>query len=238
METLGIIGLGLLGSALAERLVGGGWNVVGFDVREECRTRLQEVGGRAADSSGEVLAAASMVLLCLPNSQVVADVVRPCTANCQGKLLIDVTTGDPESTAHLAAWLAAHRTSYVDATVVGSSQLARQGEVVVLLGGRAEDVQSAVDVIRHFARRWFHIGPCGSGATAKLVVNLVLGLNRAALAEGLHLANRCGLDGTMMLEILRSGAAYSHVMDTKGHKMLAGEFSAEARLSQRHRTCN
>ena len=86
----------------------------------------------------------------------------------------------------------------------------------------------AADVLGHSVPH----RPCGSGATAKLIVNLVLGLNRAVLAEGLSLARSCGVDLTQMLAILQSGAAYSRAMDTKGPKMLSGDFTPQARLDQ------
>ena len=101
-----------------------------------------------------------------------------------------------------------------------------------MVGGEAEAFRAAEELFRHFAKQWFHVGPWGSGARAKLVVNLVLGLNRAVLAEGLTFARHCGLDPGAMLDILKCGAAYSRVMDSKGHKMLDADFSPEAKLSQ------
>jgi 3-hydroxyisobutyrate dehydrogenase-like beta-hydroxyacid dehydrogenase len=92
--------------------------------------------------------------------------------------------------------------------------------------------RQAEDLFRLFAARWFHVGGWGSGARTKLVVNLVLGLNRAVLAEGLAFARRCGLDPEAVLAVLRSGAAYSRVMDGKGRKMIDGDFTPEAKLAQ------
>jgi 3-hydroxyisobutyrate dehydrogenase-like beta-hydroxyacid dehydrogenase len=87
-------------------------------------------------------------------------------------------------------------------------------------------------LFRLFARRWFHLGPCGSGSQMKLVSNLVLGLNRAALAEGLWLSKVLGLDAQIVLTVLRESMAYSRIMDTKGQKMITGDFEPQARLSQ------
>ena len=78
----------------------------------------------------------------------------------------------------------------------------------------------------------YHVGPCGSGIRMKLVFNLVLGLNRAVLAESLAFASRYGLSSRQALEILKVGPSYSRVMDTKGPKMLRRDFEPEARLSQ------
>jgi 3-hydroxyisobutyrate dehydrogenase-like beta-hydroxyacid dehydrogenase len=149
-----------------------------------------------------------------------------------GKTVLDTTTGRPESMAQLGTWLADHGAEYLDATIAGSSAQVRRGEVVVMLGGETETVARSEDLLRTFARVWFHLGPAGSGARMKLVVNLVLGLNRAVLAEGLALAKACGIDPATALELLKAGPAFSRVMETKGQKMLSGSFEPEARLAQ------
>jgi 3-hydroxyisobutyrate dehydrogenase-like beta-hydroxyacid dehydrogenase len=102
----------------------------------------------------------------------------------------------------------------------------------VLAGGSTRTFAMCRDVFDCFARQVFYVGPCGSGARMKLVVNLVLGLNRAVLAEGLAFARSVGVSPERALEILKTGAAYSHVMDTKGAKMLRGDFTPQAKLSQ------
>ncbi len=222
--TIGVIGLGLMGSALAERIRLGGLRVVGFDVRPECRPDVASVR--------EVFAAARVVVLSLPTSDVVASVVNEAWDMLPGARIIDTTTGDPDATAELGQRLAAQGVEYLDATLTGSSQVARAGEVVVTAGGPEAAFRTSEDLFRLFAKAWHYVGPWGSGARTKLVVNLVLGLNRAVLAEGLAFALACGLDGAVMLEILRSGVAYSRVMDAKGPKMLAGDFTPEAKLAQ------
>jgi len=131
--------------------------------------------------------------------------------------------------------LAERGVHYLDATISGSSQHVREGQAVVLAGGRADAFEKCQDLFRLFARRWFHLGPCGSGSQMKLVSNLVLGLNRAALAEGLWLAKALGLDPQVVLTVLRESMAYSRIMDTKGEKMVRGDFAPQARLSQHHK---
>jgi 3-hydroxyisobutyrate dehydrogenase-like beta-hydroxyacid dehydrogenase len=232
VRTVGLLGLGLLGGALADRLTQGGLRVIAYDPRAECREQLRATGGVPADSAASVVEAVDVLLLSLPDGDVVRGVVEELGERLRGKTILDTTTGDPDSTAELGRRLAGRGTAYLDVTVVGSSRLVRAGDVVVLVGGEAETVRDSEEVIHHFARQWFHLGPWGSGARAKLVVNLVLGLNRAVLAEGLAFARRTGLDADVMLEVLRSGAAYSRVMDAKGRKMLDGDFTPEARLSQ------
>ncbi len=224
MESVGVVGLGLMGSALAERFRAGGLRVVSYDPRPECAPNCESV--RA------VFAAARTVVRSVPNSEVVRAVVAEAGALVRGATIIDTTTGEPDATEEVGRQLAALGCDYLDATLTGSSERARAGELVVTAGGPAEVYARAEPLFRMFAARWFHVGPWGSGARAKLVVNLVLGLNRAALAEGLALARCCGLDLAAVLEILQFGAAYSRAMDAKGRKMIDGDFTPQAKLSQ------
>jgi 3-hydroxyisobutyrate dehydrogenase-like beta-hydroxyacid dehydrogenase len=99
------------------------------------------------------------------------------------------------------------------------------------VGGDADTFARCEDLWSAFGRT-LHVGVSGDGARLKLVTNLVLGVNRAALAEGLALAEAMGLDLEKTLEVLGSGAAYSRIMDSKGPKMIRGDFTPQARLSQ------
>jgi len=233
MREVGLVGLGLLGSAIAERLLAAGYLVVGFDVSESRRTALQKLGGEVAASSTAVITRCSVVLLSLPDSKIVNEVVTSAADSLRpGTSIIDTSTGDPDHAVSLAERLQGRGVEYLDATVLGSSIQMRDGQAVVMVGASQEAFESCCELIGSFAHKVFHVGPPGSGSRMKLVVNLVLGLNRAALAEGLALARLLELDGTTALAILKAGAAYSAIMDTKGEKMLTGDFSPQARLSQ------
>jgi 3-hydroxyisobutyrate dehydrogenase-like beta-hydroxyacid dehydrogenase len=107
-----------------------------------------------------------------------------------------------------------------------------RGEGVGLIGGDPHVVAAVEPVLRAMFPTYFHIGEIGDGGRAKLAVNLILGLNRLAVAEGLVFAERLGLDPEAFLKVARSSAAYSQVMDIKGAKMIRGEFAAEGRISQ------
>ncbi|MCH8042594.1 MAG: NAD(P)-dependent oxidoreductase [Planctomycetes bacterium] len=233
-EKIGIIGLGLLGSAIAERLASGGVPLIGFDVSADAIDRFRSLGGEPARSASDVAASCRCLILSLPNSDVVHDVVDEIGSQLDaGMLIIDTTTGQPQQTAALGAALGRKDVEYLDATIVGSSEHVRAGQAIALVGGTAAAMRRGEGLLDRFAERVFHVGPWGSGAKMKLVVNLVMGLNRAALAEGLSLANRMELDAASTLEILQAGLSYSRVMDTKGAKMIGEQFTPpHARLSQ------
>jgi 3-hydroxyisobutyrate dehydrogenase-like beta-hydroxyacid dehydrogenase len=230
---VGLVGVGLVGAALAERFLAAGFDVIGFDRDPERCRLLARLGGQAATSVGDVGSSCQRVVLSLPDSAAVEAVVAEFAAGRPDDLqIIDTTTGDPHRTAALGEKLQQQGIQYLDATITGSSDQVRSSEAVVLVGGERPFAESCADLFGSFAREWIYLGPCGSGATMKLVVNLVLGLNRAALAEGLALARACGLDLDLTLRVLQAGAAYSRVMDSKGRKMIEGDFRPQARLSQ------
>ena len=232
-ERIGLIGVGLLGSALAERLIKAGFSVFGFDVDVARCEELTSLGGTLGQSPADVATMCRRILLSLPNSDVVAEVVDEMVPELRpGCLIIDTTTGEPSATGELGARLAESHIDYVDATIAGSSEQARRRDVIVMVGGHAESFADNSDLFSTFARETFHVGAWGSGARMKLVVNLVLGLSRAILAEGLSFARASGLDPTETLRILKASPAYSRAMDTKGEKMLAGDFAPQARLAQ------
>jgi len=113
----------------------------------------------------------------------------------------------------------------------------RRGDGVALIGGDsriADEVAPVLDAL--FAHR-FHVGSVGDGGRAKLAVNLILGLNRLALAEGLVFAERLGLDPASFLDVARGSASYSQVMETKGPKMVRGDFAPEGRARQTLKDC-
>jgi len=217
--TVGIIGMGLMGSALM-RMTGAlrGWDIDA----SRCVN---------AAKANEVFEHCDVVFLCLPNSTIVREVLRDADLK-SGLILIDTTTGDPAEMAAMGADLAAKGVHYLDATVSGSSAQLLQRDVLVMVGGDLAVFEQCLDLFAKFAREAVHVGPCGSGAKMKLVTNLVLGLNRAALAEGLALAWDLDLNPVQTLDVMRRSMAYSRIMDTKGEKMITQDFTPQAKLSQ------
>ena len=230
---IGLIGLGLMGSALADRLLEAGKRVVGWDIDPERVAALRQKRGEAAGGAPEVFSSCRRVVLSLPSHREVADVIQAAGASLSpGLTIVDTTTGDPARTEELAGMLGDRGISYLDATISGSSAQVRAGSVTLMVGGDVDAVAASSDIFESIGRKTFHTGPPGTGAKMKLVTNLVLGLNRAALAEGLAFAGSLGLDLALSLAVMRGSAAYSRIMDTKGERMMHGDFAPDARLSQ------
>jgi 3-hydroxyisobutyrate dehydrogenase-like beta-hydroxyacid dehydrogenase len=222
-----------MGSAMTERLLSGGFKMIGWDLSAQARGTFQKLGGEPARSTADVFTRCNRVLLSLPDSRIVAAVLREAAPAIRpGHIIADTSTGDPHAARELSKELAPSGAVYLDATISGNSDQVRRAEVLVMVGGLKSAFHRCEELFRKFAARAIYTGCVGSAAQMKLVTNLVLGLNRAALAEGLVFAQALQLDGKQALEILRASMAYSRIMDVKGEKMLRGDFKPQARLSQ------
>jgi 3-hydroxyisobutyrate dehydrogenase-like beta-hydroxyacid dehydrogenase len=231
-----IVGLGLMGDVYARRLIDADIPVIGFDIDPARRARLAEIDGRAVDSIAELAAPSRCIIIAVFNTDQVKDVIEnhllPALGEGSGKIVLCMSTCDPDQVAALAARVIPRGIRYLDVPVSGTSDQVRRGDGVALIGGDriiAAEVKEVFDAL--FARS-FHVGKIGDGGRAKLAVNLILGLNRLAMAEGLVFVERLGLDPAAFLEVARGSASYSQVMETKGPKMLSGDFSPEGRAKQ------
>ena len=222
-----------MGSALAMRLFKTGFNVRGFDTDARCSAAFLELGGELAENANAVLGTCNAVLLSLPSHFEVGSVLTEGASQLRaGQIILDTTTGGPDAAFEFARELATVGVSYLDATISGNSLQALEGEVIWMVGGEREAFDRCEEVFQCVAKEVVHTGAAGSGSKMKLVTNLVLGLNRAALAEGLALAGALDIDLGQTLSVLLKSAAYSRIMDTKGEKMISGDFTPVARLSQ------
>ena len=228
-----VIGLGLMGQAVARRLLSTGIDVVGYDVDNQRSSELLAAGGTIAKELQELPTFSQVLVLCLPDHRVVAEVMNAMASELSaGCLVIDTSTGDPAAAASLGADCAARYIDYLDASISGSSAQVSKGEVIAMVGATEDAYRRSLPFLGAFVKESIYVGSWGNGTKMKLVSNLVLGLNRAALAEGLAFASSLDLDLKNTLEVLRTSMAYSRIMDTKGEKMIRADFSTQAKLSQ------
>ena len=242
---IGLVGLGLVGTAMAERLMADGFNVVGFDIDKAKCEQLEQLGGVAVNSPAQAAEQAGRIILSLPDTDAVLQVVEGPGGILETKgrggsrtalsYIIDTTTGEPDKTAELAKRLAGRDIYFLDAPFSGSSRQVRDKEVVFMVGGEKAAYEDCMDIFKALSAKVFYLGASGNGSRAKLAGNLILGLNRLALAEGLVFAAKLGLEPRAFLELLKVTPAYSAAMDVKGKKMLEGDFTPQARLRQHHK---
>ena len=236
VSKIGLVGLGLVGQALAERLLAEHFDVIGFDIEPAKCEHLEKLGAKAVDNPAQVTEQTDRIILSLPNTEVVLKVVEGSAgileAKTPPKYIIDTTTGDPDETAALAQRLKEKDIYFLDAPFSGSSRQVRAKEITFMVGGDKTAYEKCMDIFQTLGAEVFYLGNSGNGSRAKLASNLILGLNRLALAEGLVFASELGLDPKAFLELLKVTPAYSAAMDVKGKKMLDGNFTAQARLRQ------
>ncbi len=228
---MGVVGLGLMGEVYVRRLIAAGFDVAGYDIDPAKTARLVEIGARAA-SLPKIARDCEPIVLAVFNTEQVEDVVEhaliPAAA---GKIVLCTSTCDPDRIAALGTRIGGSL-RFLETPVSGTSEQVRQGDGVGLIGGDLQVAIAAAGVLDALFPKRFHIGAIGDGGRAKLAVNLILGLNRLALAEGLVFASRLNLDPAAFLDVARASAAASQVMGTKGPKMVSGNFLPEGRVRQ------
>ena len=232
---VGMIGLGLMGTVLARRLIDAGRAVVGFDIEPDKGAGLVAMGGHAAASVREVAAQCNPIVLAVFSTdqvEAVTEEILTALGEGSGKVVLCTSTCDPDRIAALGTKVGPRGLRFLETPVSGTSEQVRVGDGVGLIGGEAATAAAVDEVLAILFPRRFHVGKVGDGGRAKLAVNLILGLNRLALAEGLVFAERLGLDPAAFFDVARQSAAYSQVMETKGPKMLRGDFAPEGRVRQ------
>jgi 3-hydroxyisobutyrate dehydrogenase len=239
IRPVGVIGTGLMGMACAKRLRAAGYEVLGHDADAGKLTALEALGGRPARSIAEIAGACDIAVVAVFNTDQVEDVIEGANglaaarpAGTEALTVMCVSTCDPDRITALAARLPAQRVRFIEAPVSGTSEQTARGESLGLIGGEQAAADAARGVIEAICPRWHYLGAAGNGGRAKLAINLILGINRAALAEGLVFAERMGLDPAAFLPVARDSAAYSQIMDVKGKKMLSGDFSPQGYVHQ------
>jgi putative dehydrogenase len=231
--TVGIVGLGLMGRAFATRLVQAGWRVVGHDVRPAPDLAAVELQPTLADVARQ---ASVVVLAVFDTAQVEQVLFGPgglATLPSPRPPVICTSTCDPDEIERIARRCEEGAQPFLEVPFSGTSQQVARGDGVGLVGGDAVLEAQLAPVLDILAPRRQHVGRCGDAGRAKLAVNLVLGLHRAALAEGLNFGRRVGLDPARLLDIFQGSAAASSVMPVKGPLMVRRQYDApQSRVDQ------
>jgi 3-hydroxyisobutyrate dehydrogenase-like beta-hydroxyacid dehydrogenase len=234
MRRIGIIGVGLLGSAVASRLLAKGLQVSGYDTRRERVTAMEPHGLIAVDSPGDTCAGSDAVFTILPTPDVVEQVwlgpgglIQSAPASV---VLLQMSTISPPLARRLGEAAQARGLKFLDTPIRGTSTMVAQGECAIFVGGDravAETVWPAFDAI---ASKTVHVGPVGAATVTKLAANLLGGLNTIALAEALVLGAQAGVAPAVLLDALRQSPVGSRMMDSRGRQMVEHRFDPFIRL--------
>ncbi|MCQ8180377.1 NAD(P)-dependent oxidoreductase [Methylomonas sp. SURF-1] len=221
---LGFVGIGLMGRPLVLRLLQAGYAVRVWNRDPEKTHPVAEAGAEVCGSVAELVRATDVTILCLADTAAVEQVVVQQVLNYggSGKLLIDLSSIDPETTRRLARELkAACGMAWVDAPVSGGTAGAEQGTLAIMAGGDAADIAVAREVLRPLYSRLTHMGLVGSGQTTKICNQMIVSCNVLAIAEMMALAKAAGVDAAKIPEALAGGFADSKPLQIVGPEMAA-----------------
>jgi 3-hydroxyisobutyrate dehydrogenase-like beta-hydroxyacid dehydrogenase len=233
-EGVGIIGLGLMGAALSERLINAKIPVIGFDIDAARCDKLRASGGEVAASVRELAGQCGIIIVVVYSGEQVEALFEELERGTGSAkpIVVCTTTCAPDEIVRVARRAENAGIPLVEAPISGTSAEVRDGAAMALLAGEAEVIESVSALLDILCPRRRHIGKIGDASRTKLAINLILQNNRAALAEGIAFAETLGLDGHAFLAAARESAAYSRVMDTKGEKMLTRDFRPQSHISQ------
>ncbi len=224
METVGFIGLGIMGAGMARNLLAAGADLTVWNRTVERAEPLAAAGATVAESPSALAAACDVVVLCVSDTPDVEELVLGdggvLAAMHQGALLVDCSTISPDATRRIAAALAERGVGFVDAPVSGGSEGAAQGTLSAMVGGSDADVERARPVLDAFSARVTHVGGVSAGQAAKLVNQILVVVNMLGVSEALVFAAAHGLDLDRTLEAVTGGAAGSWMLANRGPQVI------------------
>jgi 3-hydroxyisobutyrate dehydrogenase-like beta-hydroxyacid dehydrogenase len=229
--TLGFVGIGYMGRPIAQRLLESGFKLAAYDRHRTKAEELIRYGGTVAESVADLSSSCNVVLSCLASDEAVLNVYGGADgafANARpGALVIDLSTVNPKTSQELSRLGSERGVHVLDVTMSGSTPVAEQGALTLFGGGDQECFAAAEPIFRVIARKHFYLGPSGSGAAMKLVVNSLLGIGMQAIAEAVALGEKAGLDRTRLLGVLSETAVVAPAHVGKLEKALKNDYSPQ-----------
>jgi 3-hydroxyisobutyrate dehydrogenase-like beta-hydroxyacid dehydrogenase len=235
MKSIGFIGLGTMGEPMAANLLRKGYSVHVYNRTPGKEEQLLELGADVAATPFEVAKNADVVITMISNDQAIEEVyfgdegilkqLKP------GTTIIDCSTISPDLARRLASIITDNFCDFIDAPVTGSKPAAIDGTLLFMAGGDKQTIDDHSDILLSMGREVIYMGENGSGATAKLAHNTIVGINAAGLIEGMAIAAKSGIDTSSFLRVVQSGGAASMQADLKGQKIINHDFSVQFSLA-------
>src|SRR5277367_3427660 len=228
---LGFVGVGYMGRPIAQRLLESGFRLSAYDRHRNKVEQLIPYGGTVAESVAELSSSCDVVLSCLATDEAVLNIYKGANgafANAhRGSLVIDLSTVNPETSQELSRLGSERGVHVLDVTISGSTPAAEQGALTLFGGGDQGCFAAAESIFRVIARKYFYLGPSGSGATMKLVVNSLLGIGMQAIAEAVALGEKSGLDRNRLLNVLSETAVVAPAHIGKLQRAMKSDYSPQ-----------
>lgn len=223
-ESLGFIGLGIMGGAMAANLLKAGFDLTVWNRTPSRITPLAQAGAAVGDSPADVAARSSIVITCVSDTSDVQEVILGPQGVAKGArpgaLVIDCSTISPQATRAIAARLNEGGVHLLDAPVSGGSEGAAKGTLSIMVGGDAAQMERARPVLQAMGKTITHVGPQGAGQMVKLVNQVLVVVTMQAVAEALLLAQAGGLDLEQTLAAVSGGAAGSWMLSNRGPQVI------------------
>jgi len=218
---VGIVGLGIMGSAMAANLLQAGFKVIGYDPVAACRARHRKAGGMVAESAREVARSATIVITSLPSAEALSRVAREIPGEKHRRLVVVETSTLPIPVKEAARRrLAAAGGTLLDCPLSGTGAQARVKDLVVYGSGDRAAFRKTIPVLKGFSRGHYYLGKFGNGSKMKFAANLLVAIHNVSSAEAVILARRAGLDPALAVQVLGDGAGASRMLQVRGPLMV------------------
>jgi L-threonate 2-dehydrogenase len=218
--TIGIIGLGIMGGAMARNLRAGGFDIIGFDLDAKATATAKSAGIHSADGAAAVAAEAEYIIISLPSAKAVLETARAiAAAPARSRVIAETSTLSLADKTTFATILTDAGHVVLDCPLSGTGSQAQTKDLVVFASGDAAAIERLDPVFHGFARKVFNLGDFGNGSKMKFVANLMVAIHNVASAEAMVLGMKAGLDPKQIVEVVSSGAGNSRVLELRGPMM-------------------
>ena len=225
-QTVGMIGLGIMGSAMSANLMRAGFRVAGFDVVPRRRAEHKRAGGLAAKSPRDLAKRADLVITSLPSARALAEVAAELAASAKRGTVVIETSTLPIPVKEAARDVLAKRgVILLDCPLSGTGAQARVKDLLIYVSGDRAAYRKTIPVLNGFTSANYYVGPFGSGSKMKFVANLLVAIHNVAAAEAMVLGMKAGLDPAMVLKVVAGGAGGSRMFQVRGPMMVKGDYS-------------
>lgn len=236
MYTIGFIGLGIMGKPIAKNLLKAGYSMVVYDINKSAVNEICACGARCAENSAQIAKMADeYIITMLPNSCHVEDVVTGkdgIMSGCKaGQIIIDMSSISPIVSRELGGKLAEIGVTMIDAPVSGGQEKAENGTLAIMAGGDKHAFEKAKPILEKIGASVNLVGELGAGQITKLVNQIIVGINISAVAEGMSLAKKAGVDPRRVFEAIRKGLAGSQCLEDKAPRMFEGRYEPGFRIN-------
>jgi 3-hydroxyisobutyrate dehydrogenase-like beta-hydroxyacid dehydrogenase len=229
-ETVGVIGVGIMGSAMAANLVRAGFRVVGYDPLPEAGRQLKRAGGEPLRDARSVADDAATIITSLPSASALIQVASELAQFGRKVVVIETSTLPIDVKEQARATLAKRGAVLLDCPLSGTGAQARTKDIAVYASGDHASYRGVVPVLEGFSRVNYYVGPFGNGSKMKFAANLLVAIHNVAGAEAMVLAMKSGLDAALAYKVLTDGAGNSRMFQVRGPMMVKGDYSSDVTM--------